>query len=213
MIDEETRKKALEWASTNAVGHTEGEGVVAARPTDNEATLKIAIKIIKQFEGCSLRAYPDPDSPLSKELSKHGILKKFIAGDLELPPYLAKLSGSPWTCGWGETKGVTQGTIYTQQEADSRLESRVKEFMQGVIKTSPRLLKASAEKLAAITSLAYNIGNAEYSTSTASKRIAKENWQGAAEAMQWFNKDNGVVVQGLVNRRKIEAILFLSVRG
>lgn len=209
MINTETKEKALKWAAANkVVVPAIGNGA-----TLNEAALRIAVKLIKQSEGLSLRSYPDPCSPLSIELSKHGILQKFIDGKLELPPYLAKLSGEPYTAMYGETKCVKQGQVYTIEEANSRLEARVMEFMQGVVKASPRLLKASAEKLAAITSLAYNIGLSAYADSTACKRIAVEDWVGAAEAITWFNKAGGKVIQGLVNRRKIEKDLFLSVRS
>lgn len=213
-MDDETREKALAWVASNGVG---GKDITKAIPLPtaqvNEVALRIAVKLIKQFEGCELRSYPDPDSPLSKELSKHGILSKFMDGKLELPDYLQALSGAPWTIGYGETKGIKQGMVWIQEEADSRLVARVGEFMDGVVKASPKLVKASSEKLAAITSLAYNIGAEAYNDSTARKRIAVDDWAGAAEAITWFNKDNGEVVQGLVNRRKIEKAVFLSVRG
>jgi len=181
---------------------------------DNEVAVRIATKIIKNFEGCSLNVYPDPASDLSIKLSEHDVLAKYIAGNLELPPYLDELNGSPWTQGWGETKGVVKGgPKWTQEQADSKLALRVKEFMQEVLTASPNLAEQSAEKIAAITSLAYNIGITQYNDSTARKRIAESDWKGAAEAMQWFNKAGGKLLQGLVNRRKIEADLFTSVQG
>jgi lysozyme len=78
---------------------------------------------------------------------------------------------------------------------------------------SPNLVGQSFEKIASITSFVYNIGITQYNDSTARKRIATGDWKGAAEAMQWFNKANGKVNQGLVNRRKVEADLFMSVQG
>ena len=149
-------------------------------------TLPIALKLIKLSEGCRLTAYQD--------------------------------GGGVWTCGWGETKGVTKTTKWTQQEADNRLEARVLEFMNIVLKHSPNLLKHSPEKLAACTSLCYNIGEGDvakkidgYSTSSVCRYISQENIPAAADSFKLWNKDNGKVVQGLVNRRKREADLFLSV--
>lgn len=52
--------------------------------------------LIKYFEKCRLKAYPDP-----------------------------KTGGAPWTCGWGETQGVTPDTWWTQEEADRRFEESV----------------------------------------------------------------------------------------
>lgn len=144
-----------------------------------ESATKIAIKVIKQFEGCKLLAYQD--------------------------------GGGVWTIGYGETKNVREGLKWTQEKAESQLVIRVKEFMQKVLQASPKLLNHSAEKLAACTSLAYNIGNTAFSTSSVAKGIAQDNIQVAAEAFKLWNKDNGIVVQGLVNRRKMESDLFKSV--
>lgn len=49
--------------------------------------------LIKSFEHCVLKAYPDPKS-----------------------------GGEPWTCGWGTTRGVTPGTVWTQERADAEFE-------------------------------------------------------------------------------------------
>lgn len=49
--------------------------------------------LIKRHESCRLKAYPDPET-----------------------------GGAPWTCGWGETEGVTPDTVWTQAEADARFE-------------------------------------------------------------------------------------------
>lgn len=50
------------------------------------------LDVIKHFETCRLKAYPDPKS-----------------------------GGLPYTCGWGATAGVTPATVWTQQQADDRL--------------------------------------------------------------------------------------------
>lgn len=55
-------------------------------------TSEAGIDLIKRFESCRLKAYPDP-----------------------------KTGGAPWTCGWGETDGVTPDTWWTQEECDRRL--------------------------------------------------------------------------------------------
>lgn len=209
-VGQDVIDRAIAWTKSQ----TQKSIVADVKPCDNEVAVRIATKLIKNFEGCSLFVYPDPASELSIKLSEHDVLAKYIAGNLELPPYLDKLDGSPFTQGYGETKGVVKGgPKWTQEQADSKLNVRVKEFMQEVLTASPNLTGQSAEKIAAITSLAYNIGITQYNDSTARKRIAASDWKGAAEAMQWFNKAGGKMLQGLVNRRKIEADLFLSVQG
>lgn len=53
-------------------------------------TSPAGIALIRSFENCVLKAYPDPKS-----------------------------GGDPWTCGWGSTRGVTPTTVWTQDEADA----------------------------------------------------------------------------------------------
>ena len=51
------------------------------------------VAVIKYFESCDLKAYPDP-----------------------------KTGGAPWTIGWGATgPGIGPGVVWTQQQADDRL--------------------------------------------------------------------------------------------
>lgn len=54
--------------------------------------------LIKSFEHCSLKAYPDP-----------------------------KTGGSPWTCGWGSTYGVNPTTVWTQEEADEAFDRDIQD--------------------------------------------------------------------------------------
>lgn len=179
----------------------------------NEQALAIAIKIVKRFEGLSLRAYPDPASGLYKELSKHNMLDDYMQGKIELPDYLAELDGNPWTAMYGETQGVKMGDVYTQQEADSKLSERVEGFLQSVLEVSPNLATEAPERLAACTSLCYNIGESNYSHSTVAKCIANEDHEAAANAFGMWVKAHGQVLPGLVNRRKIESDLYRSARG
>lgn len=188
----------------------------------NPVAVRIAVKLIKQSEGFNASAYPDPTSPLYKALSAHGMLSKYMSGALKwnaLPENFQALSGAPWTCGYGETQGVTKDTVWTLAEAESRLTKRVEGFMQQVLQASPKLINQSPERIAATTSLAYNTGMGDearkidgYLTSTVRRKIAVEDWVGAAAAFAMWNKSRGLVVAGLVTRRATEAALFMSVR-
>lgn len=62
----------------------------------------------------------------------------------------------------------------------------------------------------AMVSLAYNIGTGKdgFAGSTALARLNAGDANGAAEAMTWWNKSDGQVSQGLVNRRADEVELF-----
>jgi GH24 family phage-related lysozyme (muramidase) len=183
----------------------------------DETAVRIATKIVKNFEGCNLRAYPDSSSDLYKALSLHNMLQKYMSGKLlwkDLPDHFKALSGAPFTCGWGETKGVNKDTLWTQEEADKRLDVRVREFMQGVIKIAPVIANKSSEKIAAITSLVYNIGLENFRTSTrVTGNILKGDDKAVAAGILLWNKD-GVplkIVEGLDKRRKIESALWSSV--
>lgn len=61
------------------------------------------IELIKQFEGYSSKAYPDPAT-----------------------------GGAPWTIGYGTTKGVKPGMIITAEQAEKMLRDDVEKFESGV---------------------------------------------------------------------------------
>lgn len=68
------------------------------------------IDLIKQLEGYSSKAYPDPAT-----------------------------GGAPWTIGYGTTKGVKPGMVITAQQAEKMLRDDVAKFESGVssLITSP----------------------------------------------------------------------------
>lgn len=61
------------------------------------------LALVKQFEGCSLTAYPDPGS-----------------------------GGEPYTIGYGHTGDVTPGQTISQAQADELLASDLVRFEEGV---------------------------------------------------------------------------------
>lgn len=181
----------------------------------NEQAVKIAVKIIKIFEGFCAYAYPDPGSDLYKALARHGMIQKYMAGTIrwkDLPKNFQALDGKPFTIGYGETKGITKDTVWTLEQATTALEARAREFMAEAIKDCPKLVTESPERIAAITSLAYNIGNEAFATSTACKRIMAQDDNNVPEAMQRYNKSGGKIMDGLVKRRQIEANLWRSTK-
>lgn len=219
-IDKETKERALAWAATQSkksVEHAEDNTVLKTTGRDYTAAIKIAAKLIKRpgIEGCELRAYPDPGSELYKTLAANGILRKYMDGKLELPPYLAKLDGNPFTIGWGHTDGVKAGDVITQEQADKWLEDQLAVRVKQVIKAAPKLAQASNEAIAACVSLQYNVGDRAFSNSTVVKKIASGEWQAAADAFLLWNKAGNplVVLSGLTKRRQLERSLFLSVKG
>jgi lysozyme len=177
----------------------------------DEMAVKVAIKIIKMFEGCELRAYPDPASDLYKVMAAQGILKKYLKGLCDIPKEMLKdFDGKPWTAMWGETEGIKCGDVFTQEQADERLEKRVREFMKGVLKACPQLKKEPYTRAAACTSFAYNIGLGNFAKSTVCKKTMEKEYLTAAQSFHMWNKAKGAVLDGLVKRRKLEADLYMS---
>lgn len=131
-----------------------------------------------------------------------------------LTAYLDKNDG--WTIGWGHLSGggsgalkVTAGMRITQDLADKIFADDIQFFAKGVeaLLTSP----PDENEFAALVSLAFNIGLHNFRYSTALK------WFNAgvlpasvAKAIEYWNKDDGTVVAGLVRRRAAEAKLYLT---
>lgn len=142
-----------------------------------------ALNIIKKFEGLELTAYPD--------------------------------TGNIWTIGFGSTINKDTGQVIKQGDkidlatAERWLKMDVAERQKRI----KALIKVpiTANMLAAMTSLAYNIGTGAFGSSTllrllnsgADKKLV------ADQFLRW-NKVQGKEVKGLTNRRKLERELFLK---
>lgn len=122
-----------------------------------------------------------------------------------------------WTIGYGHTSmagppKVTPGMKITEKMADEILKKDVDNVwneIRGLIKVP----LTSSQKIA-IISLVFNIGAPSFKKSTVLKRLNTGDYEGAAEALTWWNKVtiNGkkVVSRGLVNRREKEKAMFLE---
>lgn len=65
----------------------------------------------------------------------------------------------------------------------------------------------------ALISFTYNIGDAGFRGSTTLRRLNAGDYAGAADAMKMWNKSDGQVNQGLINRRNDEVALFNRASG
>ena len=141
------------------------------------SALEILINLIKDSEGCKLKAYKCPA----------GI----------------------WTIGYGQTKGIKEGMVWTQQQADEDIIKTALQAFNEAIKASPILSTANMEKQAAIADFVYNLGITNYNKSTLKLRVDKGNWVSASTEIKKWNKSNGTILNGLVKRRQLEADLLL----
>ena len=141
-----------------------------------------AAKIISQFEGLELDAYQD--------------------------------TGNIWTIGYGSTKNPFTGI--SVKRGDKISEETALEWLNKDIEQRQFALKklikvfVTPNQLAALTSLAYNIGLGAFQRSTL-LRLLNQNApvQEVADQFLRWNKVNNVVVKGLTNRRILEKQLFL----
>lgn len=143
------------------------------------------INLIKQFEGCSLKAYKDPGSK----------------------------NGLPITIGYGSTyyadgKVIKLTDTITQQKA---VELLVLDVDKKAAIVSQLLVGWNQNQFDAIVCFAYNVGIGNLQKSTLLK-LAKQNVNDPAikdEFMKW-NKAGGKVLNGLTKRRYAEAMLYFS---
>jgi lysozyme len=113
-----------------------------------------------------------------------------------------------WTIGWGCTEGVTEGMIWTREQADRAFHKELSVFQAAV----NRLVKVPLSQNAfdALVSFAYNCGEGALSKSSLLKKLNKGDYEGAAQQFGYWVNSNGVKnVPGLVRRRRDEAKVFL----
>jgi lysozyme len=121
-------------------------------------------------------------------------------------------TGGVWTIGYGTTAAAgvgikpKAGMTITEPQAEKYLMAAVGKTAAAL---APMITKPiNPNEFGAFVSLAYNIGVGAFENSTALRRFNAGDKAGAVEALQWFIKDNGKTLKGLVSRRKDEADLF-----
>lgn len=141
----------------------------------------IAFDLVKQAEGCELKAYADrePNAP-------GGIL---------------------WTIGYGATgPDIGSDTVWTQEQADADLWDRL--IMVNRVVTQAVRVRLTQQQRAALVDFAYNLGSGQFLGSTLLRVLNTGDYDEAAEEFLRWDKDDGKVEEGLVRRRAIERALF-----
>lgn len=142
------------------------------------------IALIKEFEGCRLKAYPDPAT-----------------------------GGEPWTIGYGLTSAagiipVKRGLVITQAQADEYLVKSLAKYEDAVSKALTK--PPTPNQFAAMVSLCFNIGPGNFAKSSVVRKLNAGDVAGAANAFLLWNKAAGKVMAGLTRRREAERKLFLK---
>ena len=144
---------------------------------------QMGIKLIKEFEGCHLKAYPDP-----------------LTG------------GLPITIGWGSTRkkdgsAFKLGDTLTQAEADALLIEQCKKEFLPALRKIPFWGEMSDGKRGALLSFAYNLGAGFYggdNFNTITKRLKNKEWDLVPDALFLYRNPGSNVEAGLARRRKAE---------
>lgn len=144
-------------------------------------TSTAGIALLHHFEACRLSAYPDPAT-----------------------------GGAPWTIGWGHTgPEVKPGLVWTQQQADDafarRLATEFEPFVDRQMVRTP-----TQREFDAMVCLTYNIGCANFRTSTLLRKFNAGDIPGAADQFLRWDKAAGKVMRGLTRRRHAERALFMG---
>lgn len=139
------------------------------------------IAIIKQFEGCKLKAYHCPANILTI-----GYGHTTAAGHPE----------------------VTEGMTITQDEAVRILASDLVKFEEAV--DGMVTVELSQGQFDALVSFAYNCGTGALKKSTLLKKVNAEDWDACPAEFMKYTRGGGKVLPGLVRRRKAEVESFVG---
>lgn len=118
-----------------------------------------------------------------------------------------------WTIGFGTIKypngvRVKKGDTCTLEQAKEYMRHDLIEFEHTV--NSSVKVPLNQNQFDALVSLAYNIGSNAFKSSTLVKKLNTGDYQGAADQFNVWINAGGKRMQGLVNRRDKEKLLFLS---
>ena len=134
------------------------------------------------------------------------IARDFIAKweGLRLDAY--KCSANVWTIGYGHTGDVKPGDRITKEEALALLEADMTDAIECVDQNVD--VDINDGQQAALVSFVFNLGCGAFRGSTLLMLLNAGNYDKAAQQFARWNRAGGVVVNGLVRRRKAETKLF-----
>lgn len=159
------------------------------RPSQN------CLDIIMEFEGYHTKL---------KNGDCKAYLDKLVRAELRSPGYAGL-----WTIGWGSTgRDVTEGTVWTREQAAARLQKVVDAHARQVDKAIT--VPVTQSMFDALVSSSYNIHGGIKAMKTLLARLNRGDYEGAADAILLYDSAGGRKVRGLTRRRQAERKLFLS---
>jgi len=155
-------------------------------------------------------AKPKPDPNLDWPIPLAAVELIADAEGLRLHAYRCP-AGLP-TIGWGQTRGVRLGMVWTKEQADMDLCTTLQQRCDEVLSVCTR--DPSPCELGAMVSLQYNIGHGNFAKSSVLKAHNRGDAQSASRAFGLWNQAtvNGVrqELRGLTARRAAEGALYLQ---
>ena len=147
------------------------------------------VDLIKEFEGCHLKAYYDP-----------------LTGSL------------PITIGWGSTRRKDGsrfmiGNRITQEEADDLLYFQLRREFIPALQKIPYWSEMNDNQRGALLSFAYNLGADFYGASnfnTITRVLKNKEWNKVPETLKLYRNPGSKVEAGLLRRRVAEGKLWSS---
>jgi len=138
------------------------------------------------------------------KISDNGIdlIKAFEGCELEA----YQCSADVWTIGYGHTRGVSEGDVFSQEDADTTLRKDLEEFESYV--SDLVTIPLTQYQFDALVSWTFNLGPTNLGESTMLTRINDSKFLDVPYEIQRWNKAGGKVVAGLARRRAAEAKLF-----
>jgi GH24 family phage-related lysozyme (muramidase) len=173
------------WTARHAPAAEGGWAPLANIP----AAVAVALPLVKEFEGCRLTAYPDPES-----------------------------GGEPWTIGWGSTRDLQgrpfkEGDRISQEEADALLRSRLEDDWRRLRDCISIYKALSVNRQAALLSFTYNCGPRWFGAQgfdTLSKALKAGQLEAVPAALMLYVNPGGPSEAGLRRRRKAEGALWTA---
>ena len=144
-------------------------------------TSQTGLDLIKVSEGLEIEAYPDPGN---------------------------RVSGEPWTIGYGHTRGVRRGDTCTEAQATQWLREDLR-AAEGAVRHLVEVPLTQGQ-FDALASFVFNVGPTAFGNSTLLRVLNAGDATGAAEQFNRWNRGASGVLPGLVIRRAAERDLFLS---
>jgi GH24 family phage-related lysozyme (muramidase) len=154
---------------------------------DIPAAVTVALPLVKEFEGCRLTAYTDPES-----------------------------GGEPWTIGWGSTcdlqgRPFKAGDRISHEVADALLRGRLEDDWRRLRDCIPIYKALSVNRQAALLSFTYNCGPRWFGAKgfdTLSSALRSGALEGMPAALMLYVNPGGPSEAGLRRRCKAEGALW-----